>query len=1615
MTKTAISIVVPTLNEEGNVRPLVERIHSALGPHRISYEVIFIDDHSTDETRERIKELALTYPVQLHIKKGRPGKAFSLLEGFAYASYELTCMIDADLQYIPECIPGMMQTIQGGEVDIVVADRIEKDLSIMRKIASKTFRFVFGRVLHGFSCDVQSGLKVFRTQVIKEITIDPSPWTFDLEFLINAREAGYRIGTIDFIFQERAEGESKIHMLSAMAEIGWNAFALKFRKKKPFRILAENPPSMIGAGYAYKGKRFITHSTLPYSRSAIITTTFWQKVVMAFVLILLAGAFIMSPLYAAIGLMACLSALYFFDVFFNLFLVARSLRTPPEIVFSDDQLSCVSEKDLPVYTVLCPLYKEAKILPGFLEAMGALDWPKDKLDVLLLLEENDTETIQVAGSMNLPSYVRTIIVPHSEPKTKPKACNYGISLARGEYLVIYDAEDIPEPKQLKKAFLGFRQVSTQVKCLQGKLNYYNHNQNLLTRLFTAEYSLWFDVVLPGLQSVNTYIPLGGTSNHFRAQDLRELGGWDPFNVTEDCDLGARLFRHGYRTAIIDSITYEEANSNAWNWVRQRSRWIKGYIQSYLVHMRNPFAFWKTTGGHMFLFQLNVGGKVAFMLINPILWVATISYFALYALVGSTIESIYPSVIFYMAGFSLIFGNFLYFYYYMIGCAKRGHWSVIKYVFLIPVYWFFMSVAAVMALWQLMVKPHFWEKTVHGLHLKKTKNGPKTQTASNTIPALSASEENPFRNNLPWVSPPMYVGVLHFASPWLRAIERAWSLVYAHVVAPDQMLFVQRMLALVVARIRILGSGGLHAISQHLPRSWGHALSGATFLVAAMMASNAINFFFNAFLGRVLNFEELGVVIFVNTIWSISLIFMTALSTTVNHKSAFLHAEKKEQYISSFVSSVITRSIIIAGGISIVWLIASSFLADFFNIGNISVFILFTPVFSFGILASIGRGYLKGRLLFAAVGIVSLLEALIKFLSAALFVYADAHELVYLSIPISIALSAVVATIIMARTMDHAPNETQYKRQEFPGAFFGAALLTGLSATLFLSIDIVLVKHFLPPQAAGEYALLSLIGKIIYFLGALPTVFMITLVSREEGLREDTKKTFHILFGATAIFSAIGFILLGPLGSFFAPLLFGAKALAVLPYVTTYGLAIALFTVVNSLVMYNLALKKYRYAVVAFAFALVMAAGISAYHSSIAEIVRIIFISSAVGSAAVSIMHVAETYLRFVGQAVRDLFGVFFGRILVPPFKAGRKRILVFNWRDMKHVFAGGAELYIEQLARNWVKEGHAVTLFCGNDGKNKGEEMVEGVHIVRRGGFYTVYAFALLYYIFRFRGKYDMIVDCHNGIPFFTPIYAGVPIYCLMHHVHQDVFRHSLIAPLSMFARFLEKDMMPFVYRNIRFITVSESSRHDIQQLGFKVKSVEVVHPGIDPHALHTAEKSEVPMVLYLGRLKAYKSIDVLLRAFKIVLEDIPDARLVIAGSGEEEGYLKRLTVDLGLSRAVEFKGRVSEEKKIRLLQRAWVMVNPSLMEGWGITTIEANACGTPIVASDVPGLRDSVKNADTGYLVSYGSSKEFAERIGLIMRDRKLRNVMSGNAVAWAKNFDWRRSSNTFLSIINP
>ena len=383
------------------------------------------------------------------------------------------------------------------------------------------------------------------------------------------------------------------------------------------------------------------------------------------------------------------------------------------------------------------MYKEPEVIPQMVRGLMDMDYPTDRMDVQLLLEEDDEATLAAARATPMPPSFRVTVVPPSFPRTKPKACNIGLGLARGEYLVIYDAEDRPEPDQLRKAVLAFEAAGPKVACVQSCLNFYNPRQNLLTRFFTGDYSSWFDLQLPGLAARKAVIPLGGTSNHFRTAILRDLLGWDAYNVTEDCDLGVRLCRAGYTTAMVDTTTWEEACSSVPFWIRQRTRWIKGYIQTWFVHMRSPLRLLRELGLRNFLhFQALVGGVCLSFLLNPIFWALALLWFLVRP---AGIDRLFPGPVFAIGAFCLFAGNFLFVYTILLGCYRRRQDRLLWANLLAPFYWVLMSVAGWRAFFQFFRNPFLWEKTQHALGKPQTPKVRKSESPKSENPKIRKSE------------------------------------------------------------------------------------------------------------------------------------------------------------------------------------------------------------------------------------------------------------------------------------------------------------------------------------------------------------------------------------------------------------------------------------------------------------------------------------------------------------------------------------------------------------------------------------------------------------------------------------------------------------------------------------------------------------------------------------------------------------------------------------------------------------------------------------------------------------------------------------------------------------
>lgn len=438
-----------------------------------------------------------------------------------------------------------------------------------------------------------------------------------------------------------------------------------------------------------------------------------QRAVMLLLAVAVIVAAALAPMATA-RLAVCFCTLFYLAVtLYKLVLIRASEHAGAMLHFDAAALAARASRPWPLFSIIVPMYREPETLPQMAQALQALDYPADCKDIQLLLEADDEPTLAAARSLNLPSNFRVTVIPPSFPRTKPKACNIGLHHARGEFLVIYDAEDRPEPDQLKKAVLAFEASPANVACVQSRLNYYNPGQNLLTRWFAAEYSAWFDMQLPGLAALRAVIPLGGTSNHFRLAVLRELYGWDAYNVTEDCDLGVRLCRVGYGTRMVATTTWEEACGSLPFWIRQRTRWQKGYIQTYCVHMRRPWLLLRELGLAGFVhFQLLVGGVIFSSLINPVFWFMALLWFAVRP---AALAALFPGPVFAAGALCLFAGNFVFVYVNLLGCYRRRYDRLMWANLLTPFYWMLMSYSGWRAFLQFFSNPFKWEKTQHGLH------------------------------------------------------------------------------------------------------------------------------------------------------------------------------------------------------------------------------------------------------------------------------------------------------------------------------------------------------------------------------------------------------------------------------------------------------------------------------------------------------------------------------------------------------------------------------------------------------------------------------------------------------------------------------------------------------------------------------------------------------------------------------------------------------------------------------------------------------------------------------------------------------------------------------------
>ncbi|MGD9918032.1 MAG: glycosyltransferase [Paenirhodobacter sp.] len=393
---------------------------------------------------------------------------------------------------------------------------------------------------------------------------------------------------------------------------------------------------------------------------------------------------------------------------------------------------------LPMISMMVPLFHERDIAGRLVQRLGRLTYPRELLDVLLVVEEDDLMTRHALAGTELPVWMRVVVVPNGPIKTKPRALNYALNFCRGSIVGVWDAEDAPEPDQLHVAARCFAEAAPDVACLQGVLDYYNPRTNWLARCFTIEYAAWFRAMLPGLARLGLVVPLGGTTLFFRRSVIEELGGWDAHNVTEDADLGIRLARRGYRTELIPTVTYEEANCRTLPWVKQRSRWLKGYAMTWAVHMRDPVQLWRDLGPKRFLgMQVLILGALSQYLLAPLLWSCWLILFGFW----HPIEAILSPGLETLMLFAFVMTEIVNIAVGAWAVRGREHRHLIPWVPSLNLYFPLGALAGWKAIYEVITKPFYWDKTVHGVFdTLHTVAAPGAQ--SELVPAIAAARPRP---------------------------------------------------------------------------------------------------------------------------------------------------------------------------------------------------------------------------------------------------------------------------------------------------------------------------------------------------------------------------------------------------------------------------------------------------------------------------------------------------------------------------------------------------------------------------------------------------------------------------------------------------------------------------------------------------------------------------------------------------------------------------------------------------------------------------------------------------------------------------------------------------------
>jgi cellulose synthase/poly-beta-1,6-N-acetylglucosamine synthase-like glycosyltransferase len=707
-----VSVFIIARNELSELPYIVDKLLSELRTLKLSFELLFVDTGFFPNTHDYLAGLSVQIPLKIITPKRANGNLS--LEEIRNAIGSRIIIFDADLHCTSSAIPELLLGLE--KHDIVIAKPGLRNMPWYRGVQSACGSFLRAPLFLVLGTLPVNGLRGYRSSALQ--TIERSPLfreqrPAEAQLLLLAHHLGLSIGRMEAeMYSEIFSGWTR-HVIGKYIDTTWEVVSFRQHNSSRFLFPFLYPPTKqeyTAAGFT-NVTDYLFLSDHESAKMHVTKETFSLAIVCAIGGSLgLWGTSIVSGWSMLQLIFFALSLMYLTIIISKIWAMILGAHYP-YVHCSPEEIGSLSPAELPVITVLIPLYKEREIIPQLFRRISEFDYPVEKLDIIFILESTDQETISAFLTAQPPAHFKALLSPNVTPKTKPKALNVAFTKSKGEILVIFDAEILPDVDQLKKAYITFKQ-HPEAKYLHGRMNVYNADFNWITHLYDAEFAYFYDYYLPGIVRMGVPIPLSGHSTYFRREVIEKVGGWDSYNIAEDCDIGIRIYRHGFKSGMmLDSFSWEQSTTTIPRWLRQRTRWEQGFIQTSLVHLRFPLLLKTELGSwrNFFWFLYLVPGNVILNILHIFHWGLFFLWIFTHA---AFIEFLFPLSTIYFSMLTFIGGNYVLLMFHMLGLYSRRHYTGVKYALGSLVYWIMLGLATFRAAILFFFRPFSWDKTPH---------------------------------------------------------------------------------------------------------------------------------------------------------------------------------------------------------------------------------------------------------------------------------------------------------------------------------------------------------------------------------------------------------------------------------------------------------------------------------------------------------------------------------------------------------------------------------------------------------------------------------------------------------------------------------------------------------------------------------------------------------------------------------------------------------------------------------------------------------------------------------------------------------------------------------------